>query len=73
MASGFRWLEKDRNSFRCDHIDLCSEECDLCHDIINRPELSRFDPSADTFLDIRIQSRDLPEEGRNGCAQLDRI
>jgi hypothetical protein len=36
-------------------MNICSEEADLCHDIINRHVLSRFGPFADTFLDVRIQ------------------
>jgi hypothetical protein len=43
-------------------MNIYSEEGDLCHDMINRRELSGFDPFADAFSDVRIQSTDLPEE-----------
>jgi hypothetical protein len=33
---------------------------------INRPELSGFDPSDDTFLNVRIEFVDLPGEAGNG-------
>jgi hypothetical protein len=50
-------------------MNICSEKATRVI-MINRPELSRFDPLADTFLDVRIQSTYLPEEGGNGVGAL---
>jgi hypothetical protein len=63
-------LEKNRIFFLCDLLSLCSKEGDLCDQIINNPELSGFDPFADTFLNVHIEFVDLPEEIGKGVGFL---